>query len=146
MSHIRKTQNQVEIPNEVDKYLSDPFVKWSSSFDVLEWWKGNTTTFPVFSNIAKDIFAIPLSTVASENAFSLGRRVVDPFRASLHPKMVEALVCTSDWLRGEQINLYKEPTEEEFNFYKDCEEVVSSKSILNLFNICHEYFLTFYMQ
>lgn len=39
--------------------------------------------------------------------------------------MVEALVCTSDWLRGEEINLYKEPTKDEFNFYKDCEEVVT---------------------
>ncbi|KAG6534159.1 hypothetical protein ZIOFF_008044 [Zingiber officinale] len=79
--------------------------------------------------IAKDIFSIPSSTVASENAFSLGRRVVDPFRASLHPKMVEALMCISDWLRGEEINLYKEPTEDEFNFYKDCEEVVTSTLI-----------------
>ncbi|KAG6537852.1 hypothetical protein ZIOFF_002955 [Zingiber officinale] len=96
-------------------------------FDILEWWKGNTTTFPVLSKIAKDICSIPSSTVASENAFSLGRRVVDPFRASLHPKMVEALVCTSDWLRGEEINLYKELTEDEFNFYKDCEEMVTSK-------------------
>ncbi|KZV50715.1 hypothetical protein F511_19627 [Dorcoceras hygrometricum] len=116
MSHIKKTQSQVEISNEVDKYLSDHFVKWSSSFDVLEWWKGNTTTLPVFSNIANDIFVIPSSTVTSENAFSLGRKVVDPFRASLHPKIVEALACTSVWLRGEQINLYKEPTEEEFEF------------------------------
>ncbi|XP_042437131.1 glycerate dehydrogenase HPR, peroxisomal-like [Zingiber officinale] len=40
--------------------------------------------------------------------------------------MVEALVCTSDWLRGEEINLYKELTEDEFNFYKDCEEVITS--------------------
>ncbi|KAG6533505.1 hypothetical protein ZIOFF_007380 [Zingiber officinale] len=127
MAQVRKTQKQAEITNEVDKYFSDPFVKWSLSFDILEWWKGNTMTFPVISKIAKDIFSIPSSTVASENAFSLGRRVVDPFRASLHPKMVEALVCTSDWLRGEEINLYKEPTEDEFNFYKDCEEVVTSK-------------------
>ncbi|KAG6496195.1 hypothetical protein ZIOFF_044043 [Zingiber officinale] len=125
MAQLRKAQKQAEITNEVDKYFSDPFVKWSSSFDILEWWKGNTTTFPVLSKIAKDIFSIPSSTVASENAFSLGRRVVDPFRASLHPKMVEALVCTTDWLRGEEINLYKEPTEDEFNFYKDCEEVVT---------------------
>ncbi|KAG6502743.1 hypothetical protein ZIOFF_035030 [Zingiber officinale] len=122
---VDKDLMEIEITNEVDKYFSDPFVKWSSNFDILEWWKGNTTTFPVLSKIAKDIFSIPSSTVASENAFSLGRRVVDPFRASLHPKMVEALVCTSDWLRGEEINLYKEPTEDEFNFYKDCEEVVT---------------------
>ncbi|KAG6486782.1 hypothetical protein ZIOFF_055362 [Zingiber officinale] len=129
MAQLRKAQKQAEITNEVDKYFSDPFVKWSSNFDILEWWKGNTTTFPVLSKIAKDIFSIPSSTVASENAFSLGRRVVDPFRASLHPKMVEALVCTSDWLRGEEINLYKEPTEDEFNFYKDCEEVVTIQVI-----------------
>ncbi|KAG6476172.1 hypothetical protein ZIOFF_065408 [Zingiber officinale] len=116
-------KNSKEIINEVDKYFSDPFVKWSSSFDILEWWKGNTTAFPVFSKIAKDIFSIPSSTITSEKAFSLGRRVVDPLRASLHPKMVEALVCTSDWLRGEEINLYNEPTEDEFNFYKDCEKV-----------------------
>uniref|UniRef100_E3WH24 Transposase n=1 Tax=[Saintpaulia] hybrid cultivar TaxID=911500 RepID=E3WH24_9LAMI len=148
MAQVRKSQNQAEITNEVDKYFSDPFVKWSSNFDILEWWKGNTTTYPVISKIARDIFAIPSSTVASENAFSLGRRVVDPFRASLHPKMVEALVCTSDWLRDEEINLYKDPTEEEFNFYKDCEEVVTGKSILsiNLFNNFYEDydFLTIY--
>ncbi|KAG6502184.1 hypothetical protein ZIOFF_042073 [Zingiber officinale] len=92
MAQLRKAQKQAKITNEVDKYFSDPFVKRSSSFDILEWWKGNTMTFPVLFKIAKDIFSMPSSTVANENVFSLGRRVVDPFRASLHPKMVEALV------------------------------------------------------
>lgn len=54
--------------------------------------------------------------VASENAFSLGRRIVDPFRASLTPRMVEALVCTSDLLRANEVSIYKEPTDDEFAF------------------------------
>lgn len=120
---MRKVLNQAEIANEVDKYLGDPFVKLTTSFNILEWWKVNTTAFPTLSMIAKDIFVIPSSTVASENAFSLGRRVVDPFMASLQPKIVEVLVCSSDWLRGEGINLYKDPAEE-LEFYKDCEKVV----------------------
>lgn len=37
--------------------------------------------------------------VASESAFSTGRSILDDFRASLTPFMVEALVCTQDWLK-----------------------------------------------
>ncbi|KAM7506694.1 hypothetical protein LguiA_017147 [Lonicera macranthoides] len=123
----RREQQLHEISNEVDKYFAAPFENpLSGEFDLLKWWKGNTINFPILSKIAKDIFAIPTSTVASENAFSLGRRVVDPFRASLTPKMVEALVCTSDWLRAEEFNFYKEPTDEMLQFYKEMEDVESS--------------------
>ncbi|CAL2270182.1 unnamed protein product [Prunus armeniaca] len=37
--------------------------------------------------------------------------------------MVEALVCTHDWLRADEFNLYKEPTNEEIVFYKELEEI-----------------------
>ncbi|CAL2264453.1 unnamed protein product [Prunus armeniaca] len=90
-------------------------------FKLLNWWKCNESRYPILSKIAKDIFAIPSSTVASENAFSLGKRIVDPFRSSLTPKMVEALVCTSDWLRADEFCFYKEPTDEELAFYKELE-------------------------
>ncbi|CAH9103160.1 unnamed protein product [Cuscuta epithymum] len=73
--------------------------------------------------IEKDIFAIPSSTVASESAFSLGKRVVDPFRSSLSPKMVEALVCTNDWLRAEDFSFYKDPTDDDLALYKEIEEI-----------------------
>ncbi|KAG6510728.1 hypothetical protein ZIOFF_028762 [Zingiber officinale] len=36
MAQLRKAQKQAKITNEVDKYFSDPFVTWSSSFDILE--------------------------------------------------------------------------------------------------------------
>ncbi|KAL6497189.1 hypothetical protein OROGR_029118 [Orobanche gracilis] len=112
-----------EISNEVDKYLADEIEKRSNqTFNLLEWWRGSEARYPVLSMIAKDIFAIPSSTVASESAFSLRKRVVDPFRSSLSPKMVETLVCTNDWLRAE-FDIRKDPTEDGLVLYKEIEEI-----------------------
>ncbi|KAL4358927.1 hypothetical protein AHAS_Ahas08G0026300 [Arachis hypogaea] len=49
--------------------------------------------------MAREVLFIPVSTVASKSAFSIGGRVLDPYRSSLTPRMVEALVCTGDWLK-----------------------------------------------
>ena len=37
--------------------------------------------------------------INSEFAFSTGGCVLDSFRTSLTPRMVEALICTQDWKR-----------------------------------------------
>ncbi|XP_050919470.1 zinc finger BED domain-containing protein RICESLEEPER 2-like [Lathyrus oleraceus] len=49
---------------------------------------------------AKDIFATPVSTVASESAFSTEGRVLETYRSSLKPEMAEALICTQNWLKS----------------------------------------------
>ncbi|RZC81975.1 hypothetical protein C5167_044552 [Papaver somniferum] len=51
------------------------------------------------SEVERDILAIPVSSVASESAFSTGKRVLDPFRSSLSPRTVQALILTQNWLR-----------------------------------------------
>ncbi|XP_019186595.1 PREDICTED: zinc finger BED domain-containing protein RICESLEEPER 1-like [Ipomoea nil] len=84
---------------ELEIYLAEAIVEEETSFDILRWWKLNAERFPILSKIARDVLAIPISTVASESAFSTSRRVLDPFRSLLTPKIVEALVCTQDWLR-----------------------------------------------
>jgi len=58
--------------------------------------------------MARDFLAIPLSTVSSESAFSLGGMILGDHRNwgmilgdhrnSLSPEMLEALVCGKDWL------------------------------------------------
>ncbi|CAN1339507.1 Putative AC9 transposase [Linum perenne] len=50
--------------------------------------------------MAKDVLAVRVSTVASESAFSTGGRVLDAFRSSLTPKVVESLICTQNWVRS----------------------------------------------
>ncbi|CAN1293636.1 Putative AC9 transposase [Linum perenne] len=50
--------------------------------------------------MARDVLAVPVSSVASESAFSTGGRVLSNFRSSLTPAIVEALICAEDWFRG----------------------------------------------
>ncbi|KAG5553162.1 hypothetical protein RHGRI_011134 [Rhododendron griersonianum] len=84
---------------EVDKYLNDLYERKDiPDFDVLLWWKNNSNKYPILSQLAHDVLAMPVSTVASKSAFSTGGRVLDPFRSSLSPSMVETLVCTQNWL------------------------------------------------
>lgn len=88
------------VKSEVDKYLSEDNEPDTKDFDILKWWKANATRFPILSRMARDLLAIPITSVASESAFSAGGRTLDDFRTSLTPKMVERLVCANDWLRG----------------------------------------------
>ncbi|GKD59277.1 zinc finger BED domain-containing protein RICESLEEPER 2-like protein, partial [Tanacetum coccineum] len=87
--------------SELDKYVGEvcePFDK-SVHFDILEWWKVNSQRFPIISLMARDLLAIPISTVASESVFSTSGRVLDSYRSSLGDKTIECLICTQDWLR-----------------------------------------------
>lgn len=84
---------------ELNIYLSEAIVEEDNSFDILRWWKINSERFPILSKLARVVLAIPISNVASESAYSTSGSVLDPFRSSLTPKIVEALVCTQDWLR-----------------------------------------------
>jgi hypothetical protein len=84
--------------SELDRYLGEPLLKIAGEFDILAWWKNKREHFPILSQIVRDVMAIQVSTVASESAFSAAGRVVDPYRSRLDPEMVQALICTKDWV------------------------------------------------
>jgi len=85
----------------LDMYLKDAKESIDDSFDLLGWWKMNSTKYKVLSRIAKDVLVVPVSTVSSESAFSTGGRVLDSYRSNLTPKTVQALICAQNWLRND---------------------------------------------
>lgn len=89
--------------SELVDYLEKPRQKTGSKpseYNCLEWWKTNRIAYPILSEMAADILAIPVTTVASEATFSAGTRVIDSYRASLHPDTVQMLLCGGDWCRN----------------------------------------------
>jgi hypothetical protein len=61
---------------------------------------------PLGGTVARDIFAIPVSTVASESAFSTSGRVLSEHRSRLTPDLLEALMCLQNWQRNKAKGLY----------------------------------------
>lgn len=87
--------------NELDKYLGEANESLlNKNFDVLMWWRLNAHRYPVVAKMAKNFLTIPATSVSSESTFSTGGRVLDDYRSSLKPSMVEALVCASSWIKG----------------------------------------------
>ena len=76
---------------KLDKYLSEDLDNDDDNddFNILDWWKINTHRFPILSQLACDVLAMPISTVASESAFSTGGRVLDAYRGSLILKVAD---------------------------------------------------------
>uniref|UniRef100_A0A803MDM3 HAT C-terminal dimerisation domain-containing protein n=1 Tax=Chenopodium quinoa TaxID=63459 RepID=A0A803MDM3_CHEQI len=106
--------------SELDLYLEAPLEKRDDeSFDILKWWSLKSDTYKVLGMMAKDILAIPVSTVSSESAFSTSGRVLDQFRSSLGPKIVEVLICAQDWLRASDISVDIEQLLEDVEKYEE---------------------------
>ncbi|XP_058749703.1 zinc finger BED domain-containing protein RICESLEEPER 2-like isoform X2 [Vicia villosa] len=124
-----QSMDSVEEETELQSYLKDKCISFSEKdkdkFDILCWWKHNVTKYPVLSQIVRDIMPTPVSTVASESAFSTGGRVLEVYRSSLKPEMAEALICAQNWLRP---SLYQFK-DSEFN-----EDYEISEDVLEGFN------------
>ena len=93
----------MDIYLEEDIYISgknENGVDMETDFDALAWWKCNDLKYYILSKMARDILAIPISTVASESSISAGGRVIEPYGALLSPNTVQMLLCGSNWVRA----------------------------------------------
>ncbi|XP_070047045.1 zinc finger BED domain-containing protein RICESLEEPER 2-like [Nicotiana tomentosiformis] len=98
---VASSRANVDTRSELDVYLEESLLPSTPSFDSLSWQKTNGLKFPTLQKMARDLLAIPVSTVASESAFSTSGRLISPHRSRLHPTTLEALVCARTWLWNE---------------------------------------------
>ena len=130
-SHLKK-KDTIEAKNEVERFLNEACVDEDENFNILDWWKLNASRFNILSKIARDVLAVPVSTVASESAFSTGGRVLDQFRSSLTPKMTEALICTQNWLRPSKLDFHDPEYDDEL---EKCEQIEQGNNLPICFDL-----------
>ena len=81
----------------MERYLKDPVEDPNNlKLNVFLWWKVNGSKYLILEKIARDVLLVPISTVASESAFNTWRRIINEYRSSLTPAMVEVLICTEN--------------------------------------------------
>ncbi|KAJ7976283.1 Zinc finger BED domain-containing protein RICESLEEPER [Quillaja saponaria] len=97
-----KRAKNLKFKSELDHYLDEDVLPRSKDFDIHMWWKVNGIKYPILQAIARDFLAIPVSTVASESAFSTGGRLVSIHQDRLESDTVEALMCAHNWLWVEE--------------------------------------------
>jgi hypothetical protein len=135
ISQHLEEENDFECKSEVDRYLLDGCEATIKDFDVLGWWKINASKYPIIAAIARDVLAMSISTVASESVFSTGGRILDPFRSTLSPLTVEALVCTQNWIRNTPIDI-----RELEEFVESLMKNVNVCKLVVTFHLCNYYF------
>ncbi|KAL0355730.1 UNVERIFIED_CONTAM: Zinc finger BED domain-containing protein RICESLEEPER 3 [Sesamum radiatum] len=121
------TPNSIVQDSEVDE-LGDVMKLIKSGFDKHLEQNENVEYIRFFSS-SKDVLATPVSTIGSEQAFSTSGRLLDPYRSSLDPKTVEALICAQSWLCSKPINI--EEAMSEIEKYEEMHEefMATSSSI-----------------
>ena len=120
---FRQGKQPVGCVEEVAKYLMENSEgENDKTFNILAWWKYNTNRYSILSLLAGDVVTVPVFTVASESAFSTEGCILDPFRSSLAPEMVQFLICTQNWLQSSlQISLQQTMDDVElFEDYGKC--------------------------
>ncbi|KAE8247504.1 hypothetical protein A4X03_0g7032, partial [Tilletia caries] len=78
---------------QLEMYMAEPTIATMSPSDALTFWAANEGRFPSLAAMARDILAIPATSVPSEAAFSRGGELVTKRRNRLAGSTVTAIMC-----------------------------------------------------
>ncbi|KAM3289876.1 hypothetical protein P3S67_018165 [Capsicum chacoense] len=123
-----KAGNTKTVKTELQKYLDEANEGETKNFNVLSWWKIHSPIFPILAEMARDVLVIPISSVAFECAFSTGGHILDSFRSSLIPKLMQTLLYLQDWIQNESQPI---SIEEDIDVLKNLEQELDNTSILD---------------
>ncbi|XP_031249078.1 zinc finger BED domain-containing protein RICESLEEPER 1-like isoform X1 [Pistacia vera] len=87
------------VSTELDRYLGDSKFCPVQEFDILAWWRLNSSTFPTLARMACDFLAIPISAPIEVLDSPLVTEIEDIFDCQiLDDDFKVALACTKVWL------------------------------------------------
>jgi hypothetical protein len=86
--------------NELEVYLDKETAVHFPEFDVLQWWRGHSITYPCLSRMARDYLAVPSTSTPAERAFSKGADLVSVKRASLSAETIRTCMCLQSWMQN----------------------------------------------
>ncbi|CAO2197972.1 unnamed protein product [Urochloa humidicola] len=97
--YIQETSSGQSLKSDLEMYLEEavyrPKEGNQNNFDILGWWKTFAAKYPVLSQMARDILAIPVSIIPLDN----DARTLNEYLSTMDPLTVQGLVCAQDWLR-----------------------------------------------
>jgi len=97
------TVTSTYVRTELDLYLEEPLLPRTQDLDVIQSWQHAGLKYPTLRKIARDVLAIPVTTVASESVFSTSGRIISPHRSRLAPSMIKALMCMQAWSHADML-------------------------------------------
>jgi hypothetical protein len=89
------------VRTELVFYLDESTLPKTQDLNIISWWQYVGVKYPTLRKIARDIMAIPITTMASEYVFSTRGRVISLHRSRLAPKTLEGLMCMQVWSHAE---------------------------------------------
>ncbi|GKB58237.1 zinc finger BED domain-containing protein RICESLEEPER 2 [Tanacetum coccineum] len=112
------------LSSEYERYVHSDLVthlEYSefAAFDLLGFWKAKESIFPVLSRIAMDIISVQATSVASESAFLISRRVLSIRRTRLTLTSLEMCMCLKDHLDAPERKQDKSSLENAVDFEEE---------------------------
>ncbi|KNB04833.1 hypothetical protein FOXG_19422 [Fusarium oxysporum f. sp. lycopersici 4287] len=97
-----RTAKTTAMSSELERYLR---LEPQETEDPIEWWMGRRGQFPMVSQLALDILAIPAMATDCERSFSLAKLTLTSQRLSMATETLEKLQCLKNWVRHGVVKL-----------------------------------------
>ncbi|KNB16799.1 hypothetical protein FOXG_14855 [Fusarium oxysporum f. sp. lycopersici 4287] len=97
-----RTAKTTVMGSELERYLR---LEPQETEDPIEWWMAHQGQFPMISQLALDILAIPAMATDCERSFSLAKLTLTTQRLSMTTETLEKLQCLKNWVRHGAVKL-----------------------------------------
>uniref|UniRef100_A0A0D2XSY6 HAT C-terminal dimerisation domain-containing protein n=1 Tax=Fusarium oxysporum (strain Fo5176) TaxID=660025 RepID=A0A0D2XSY6_FUSOF len=97
-----RTAKTTVMGSELERYLR---LEPQETEDPIEWWMAHQGQFPMISQLALDILAIPAMATDCERSFSLARLTLTTQKLSMTTETLEKLQCLKNWVRHGAVKL-----------------------------------------